>query len=273
MPTLFTTRTFLLLLTLCSAAAAQDEVEAPRVLALLAQADAAERGIGLRRSDRLAIDLYCDAGSLGSAEAYFRIGRILAQRSYPKPGLANAHLALAARLGHHGALDLYDANGGRADDDAICTDVDEDEGVPEFDVESYIDALIPAKQRIAALIRKHAARYGVDIRFALAVALAESNLEASAVSPKNAQGVMQLIPETSARFGVKNAFNAEQNIRGGLAYLKWLDARFNGNRRLVAAAYNAGEGVVERYGDVPPYPETRDYVRRVLRFSGLAPMK
>ena len=85
------------------------------------------------------------------------------------------------------------------------------------------------------------------------------------VSPKNAQGLMQLIPETSARFNVKKPFDPVQNIRGGLAYLRWLLAYFRGDVTLVAAAYNAGEGTVERYRGVPPYAETRAYVQRIKR--------
>jgi soluble lytic murein transglycosylase-like protein len=81
---------------------------------------------------------------------------------------------------------------------------------------------------------------------------------------------MQLIPATQQRFGVKDAFDAESNVRGGMAYLKWLKLRFNGDWGLVAAAYNAGEGAVDRYRGIPPYRETQDYVRRVLFFAGLA---
>ncbi len=81
-------------------------------------------------------------------------------------------------------------------------------------------------------------------------------------------GVMQLIPETAERFGVKDAFDAEQNVRGGLAYLRWLLKRFNGDLALVSAAYNAGEGAVDRYEGVPPYAETQMYVQRVIQFVG-----
>jgi soluble lytic murein transglycosylase-like protein len=83
------------------------------------------------------------------------------------------------------------------------------------------------------------------------------------VSPKNAQGLMQLIPETAERFNVRKPFDPEQNIRGGMAYLRWLLAYFKGNVALVAAAYNAGEGAVNRYAGVPPYAETKGYVRRI----------
>ena len=97
----------------------------------------------------------------------------------------------------------------------------------------------------------------------MAIIRAESNFNPGAISPKNAQGLMQLIPETAERFNVKKPFDPEQNIRGGLSYLRWLLAYFEGNIMLVAAAYNAGEGAVNRYAGVPPYAETQGYVKRI----------
>ena len=76
---------------------------------------------------------------------------------------------------------------------------------------------------------------------------------------------MQLIPETATRFNVKNAFDIHDNVRGGLSYLRWLLAYYEGRVELAAAAYNAGEAAVDRYRGIPPYPETRDYVKRVLK--------
>ena len=103
-------------------------------------------------------------------------------------------------------------------------------------------------------------------RLALAIAVTESGLNPIAVSPKSAMGVMQLIPDTAARFNVRNPFDPMDNIKGGLAYLRWLLAYFRGDIALAAAGYNAGEGAVDRYGGVPPYPETQAYVARILAF-------
>jgi TPR repeat protein len=251
--------------------AAEPEIEAPRVTALLEQGQAAEKGIlGFKRPG-LALVFYCEAGELGSAEGFFRVGRILRKSAsiWNNPSLGNAYLALAAQLGHQGAQELHDPALVNAFLPEICGDFDNIMASGYFDLDGYVAALSPARQKIAALIRRHAPRYAVDSRFGLAVAMAESNLNPLAVSPKNAQGVMQLIPDTQERFGVKKPFDPESSIRGGLTYLKWLSARFGGDLALVAAAYNAGEGTVDKYQGIPPYPETRHYVRRVLYFSGL----
>jgi len=92
----------------------------------------------------------------------------------------------------------------------------------------------------------------------------ESNYNPYAVSPKGAQGLMQLMPDTAKRFGVQNTFDAQQNIEGGIRYLKFLQQTF-GDDRLAIAAYNAGEKAVQKYGSVPPYPETKDYVQKVAK--------
>ncbi|MDR7191412.1 lytic transglycosylase domain-containing protein [Luteimonas terrae] len=105
--------------------------------------------------------------------------------------------------------------------------------------------------------------FGVDEAIVRAIMHAESAFNPNALSRAGAQGLMQLMPATAARFGVVNAFDPEQNIRGGVEYLAWLLKRFNGDLTLAAAGYNAGEGAVQRHGGVPPYAETQRYVVRV----------
>lgn len=105
--------------------------------------------------------------------------------------------------------------------------------------------------------------YGLDEALVRAVIHAESAFDPNAVSDKGAQGLMQLMPDTAIRFGVRDPFVPSDNINGGAAYLAWLLKRFQGDTRLAAAAYNAGEGVVARNGQVPPYAETQRYVERV----------
>ena len=105
--------------------------------------------------------------------------------------------------------------------------------------------------------------YGVDEAIVRAIIHAESAFNPTALSRVGAQGLMQLMPPTARRFGVSNAFDAGQNIRGGVQYLAFLLKRFNGDLILTAAGYNAGEGAVDKYKGVPPYSETQRYVQRV----------
>ena len=102
----------------------------------------------------------------------------------------------------------------------------------------------------------------------LAVIQTESNFNPGARSPANALGLMQLIPATAARFGVRDRANPVQNLRGGMAYLRWLLSFFEGELSLALAGYNAGEGSVVKYLGIPPYPETQAYVQKVLRIYG-----
>ena len=113
-------------------------------------------------------------------------------------------------------------------------------------------------------MRLLAPEYGLDPRLVLAVIATESNFDTHALSPKNARGLMQLIPGTAQRFGVADVWHPVDNLCGGMAYLKWLMEEFGGDLRLSLAAYNAGELAVQRYGGVPPFDETRRYVRRIL---------
>jgi soluble lytic murein transglycosylase-like protein len=134
-------------------------------------------------------------------------------------------------------------------------------------VEEYDDVQAPAipmaPREIMQLVQRLAPQYEVDSNLALAVIYAESAFNPAAVSPANAQGLMQLIPETAERFGIKQPFKPDENIKGGLAYLRWLLAYFQGDVSLVLAAYNAGEGAVEKHRGIPPYNETRDYVKKI----------
>ncbi len=108
---------------------------------------------------------------------------------------------------------------------------------------------------------------GLNTDLIHAVILAESAYDPRAVSPKGAIGLMQLMPATAKRFGVSDAYDPAQNIRGGTAYLKFLMQRFGNDMELATAAYNAGEGAVEKYGrSIPPYKETRLYVKKVKDF-------
>ena len=118
------------------------------------------------------------------------------------------------------------------------------------------------------IVRQHAERERVDPRLVKSVMLVESNFNPRAVSPKGARGLMQLMPGTARRYGVTNSFDPHENIRGGTAYLSDLLDLFDGDLVRTLAAYNAGEGAVQRHGGVPPYAETREYVRRAMLVYG-----
>ncbi len=117
------------------------------------------------------------------------------------------------------------------------------------------------------LIRRAAAREHVDGALVKAVMHVESDFDPHAVSPKGALGLMQLMPDTAQKYGVRDVFDPAQNVRAGVHYLKDLLVKFNYNHRLALAAYNAGVNVVMRYNGVPPYDETQTYVRRVMRYN------
>lgn len=116
------------------------------------------------------------------------------------------------------------------------------------------------------LIMKASGRYNVEPALVKAIIKAESNFNHRAVSRKGAKGLMQLMPATASSLQVRDSFHPENNIEGGVKYVRYLLNFFNGNLPLALAAYNAGENAVLRYGGIPPYRETQTYVRRVLSY-------
>lgn len=249
--------------------------EPPALARLLESAHRAE----LARQPATALAHYCAAARDGSVEGQFRLGRLylLGQGVARDRQIASSLLAIAAQRGHEKAqLALADFNvdvegGAERLPDCLLSGAapmlaDSGEAVPAEVVQRFVQALPADKRRHALMVQRLAPRFGIDPRLALAIVRTESNFDPAARSPRNALGLMQLIPDTAERFGVRDALDPEQNLRGGLAYLKLLLAQFKGDVALAAAAYNAGEGSVARYRGVPPFAETQEYVRRVLAF-------
>lgn len=117
------------------------------------------------------------------------------------------------------------------------------------------------------IINRSAARHGVDPALAKAVVKAESDFDSNAVSDAGAKGLMQLMPETAKLMRVRDVFDPEENVDAGVRYLKYLLKLFAQDVKLAVAAYNAGETAVLKYGTVPPYAETRNYVKKVIRYQ------
>jgi TPR repeat protein len=236
----------------------------PEQLRLLREeARSYEHGEGVPKDLARAAEMYCAGALAGDPEARYGIGWMYANgRGVPRDdSLAAYFFSLAAEQGHAPSRNMLRFVGPPASEPPEC--MRDRTAVAGEDIDDF--TYVSEKQRqLAELVRRLAPEYGIEPRLALAIARTESNFNPNAVSIKNAQGLMQLIPETAVRFNVRKPFDPEQNVRGGLAYLRWLLAYFRGDVALAAAAYNAGEGAVNRYLGIPPYAETRGYVRRIL---------
>ncbi|HSO08105.1 MAG TPA: transglycosylase SLT domain-containing protein [Pelomicrobium sp.] len=227
-------------------------------------------GEGVERNINLAVTYLCNAARDGYGSAAYELAWLYYQgRGVPRDdALAAAWLAEAQRLGEalpqrlveslahvrKGGLDCIAGNG---------LDVQMGKGQHAARAAAISDD--PRRAALVALINELAPQYDLDPALVLEVVRAESNFDPRARSNKGALGLMQLIPATARRFGVRDPIDPMQNLHGGMAYLRWLFDRFDGDLKLILAGYNAGEGAVERHGGVPPYTETREYVRRILR--------
>lgn len=214
---------------------------------------------GVKQDYRQAFQLYCQAALQGDAESAYRLGFMYFN------GRGKPHRLDLAMNWFKQAADLGDADAPKMlarYRDVVPMD-DDDCPTAEKKVQTLIDETTPHQAVIKAWVEQIAPRYAIDPELVMAVIRVESAYNPQAVSDKHAQGLMQLIPETAARFGVKDVWDPVENIEGGTAYLHWLLRHFQGRVDWVLAAYNAGEGAVERYRGIPPYRETQNYVRRV----------
>ena len=247
---------------------AQAFAEQARYLA--AEAVSYEHGEGVPRDQAYAARLYCESARLGDAQAMYSLGWMYANgRGIERnDAYANTLFAMASFAGDALAARMQRVTGSYTGAVPDCLHTPAAILQQRWPVDALIARLSAERQAIARLLTDLAPQYGIEPALALAIGLTESALNPQALSPRNAMGVMQLIPETAVRFNVSRPYDPEQNIRGGLAYLRWLLAYFEGDIAFVAAGYNAGEGAVDRYRGVPPYRETQAYVDRILRHVG-----
>lgn len=248
------------------------------------QALALAHGTGVPRDLEAAVALFCKAAMAGDAKAQYHLGWMYTNgRGMVRNDAHAAYLfRLAADQGDEPSRNLLGTIGPESTkppcvvqaeaekaeqlaQERAAADLAAREAAEREALEKRYRALIDNTERrkIFAIVQRLAPEYGIHPALAVALIRAESNFDPQAVSDKNAQGLMQLIPETAARFRVKKPFDPEQNIRGGMAYLRWLLAYYKGDVDLTVAAYNAGEGAVDRFAGIPPYPETRGYVKRI----------
>ena len=222
-----------------------------------------------------AANLYCEASRNGSAEAVYRLGILYAfGRGVPENRDYAANLfGIASTHGHFEAQKMLETIEIKTSAtppcvlDAIAPEKAPPTKIVELpvspEIDKYIASLPKNKRWVLKLVKSIAKWYKVDEKLVLSIISVESNFENVATSNKEAQGLMQLIPDTAERFNVKNAYDASQNIKGGVAYLRWLLAYYKGDVALTVAAYNAGEGAVNKYKGIPPFAETKLYVQKV----------
>jgi soluble lytic murein transglycosylase-like protein len=245
-----------------------------------------EHGVGADQDMDRAIQFYCRAAAQGEAEALYRLGWIYATGRAGKVdevlGAAWFQAAAAAKyprasqqiasLGA-GGLDLDQTPECVLSGEMVARRIPRTPRSPRTGIASKTSSSLDSsvvvrdleKKDIKGLVRRLAPDYRLDADLVLAVIEAESNFNPAARSPKNAQGLMQLIPATASRFGVKNVWDPVDNLRGGMSYLRWLLDHFDGDVELALAGYNAGEQAVHQYRGIPPYPETQGYVKRITR--------
>lgn len=222
-----------------------------------------EHGGGITKNPKKAIQWYCKAAVKGSSNAQVNLAwMLLNARGIEKDdALAVRWFKAAAKSGDQYAQQMLS----RLDQNlqtgkSICIVLP----TPYWETKKCSKSC----RKVVEIVNDIAPGHNIEPRLILAIIQQESNFKSKAVSHKGAQGLMQLIPTTAKRFGVKNAFDVKQNITGGTRYLAWLLKKYQGNVAFALAGYNAGENAVARYNGIPPYKETQNYVKRIMKVYG-----
>ncbi|WP_089729624.1 lytic transglycosylase domain-containing protein [Candidatus Thiosymbion oneisti] len=223
------------------------------------------RGVGVAKDTHKAIKLFCKSAREGDTDAKFELGQLYAfgqgiERDWE---LATAWYQEAVKDKSRKAQAMLEIlkmqdKPMRVVSCPLPTEMQVADHIPPFSVSKEVDRMV----------RSMAPQYRLDPNLVFAVIEAESGFNPQALSSRNARGLMQLIPATAERFGVRDVWDPEQNLKGGMAYLRWLLDHFDGDVKLALAGYNAGERVVERYQGIPPYAETQAYVKRIIKRIG-----
>jgi soluble lytic murein transglycosylase-like protein len=214
-------------------------------------------GEGVKQDIDRAVVYLCAAARKGYGPAAYELGWLYLQG---RGGVARddklgaSWIQEAVRLGEKPPARLIQSLSSAQDTSLACV------------VSNGLDLPQTSARRAEFMVKIHelAPKFDLDPALVLEVVRAESNFNPRARSHKGALGLMQLIPATARRFGVKDPYDPVQNLLGGMAYLRWLQEHFDGDLRLTLAGYNAGEAAVARHGGVPPYDETRAYVGKIL---------
>lgn len=229
--------------------------------------------LGTSNSYWQAAKLYCEASRLGVIEAQYRLGVLYAfGKGVPKNrDYAATLFAIASQQGHPQATEMLEAIHYTSDIAPPCITQAVDPEKISYksgddsqmgEIDQYLARLPKQQKWLIDLVNTTSEWYQVDPKLILSIIAIESGFNKMATSNAKAMGLMQLIPATANRFNVKNAYDAVQNIKGGVRYLSWLLNYYSGDVTLVVAAYNAGEKAVDRYKGVPPYKETIEYVKK-----------
>jgi len=210
-------------------------------------------GVGVDQDYAQAYRLYCVAVLQGDSEAAYHLGWMyLNGKGIPRDdALATGWFQIAAERGDPQSRSILE--------DLLSNTVSaEDHNCP-------LRNNAPNRATIESWVKILAPVYGLDVNLLLAMIEVESRFDPHALSAKDARGLMQLLPATAIRFDVEDVWDPFENLMGGMAYLRWLLDQYEGDLGLSLAAYNAGEQIVDSYGGIPPYRETRNYVKAIYR--------